>query len=76
MNVKNELHYLNNTAAFIYDKVDGKANISQILDSVFSEYEISEEEKNVVTEDLLTIIRDFQWQNLIKLTEEKKNEKI
>ena len=76
MNAKNELHYLNDTAAFIFEKIDGKTSINEILNAVYGEYEIMENDKSRVIEDMISIIRDFQWQNLIKLTEVHEDEKI
>lgn len=76
MNSKNELQYLNDTAAFIFEQIDGKRKIGQIFDNLIAEYNIHLSQKQEVENDLLSIIRDFQWQKLIKLMEVNANEEI
>ena len=71
MNEEREIFYLNDTAKMIYMYFDGKHKISDVLDMMKSEFEAeNESDENILQSDLVTIIRDFQWQKVIKLMEE------
>lgn len=40
----NSVYTLNETGAFIWEQIDGKKSIAEIIEAVISEYEISPEE--------------------------------
>lgn len=65
MSKKANIFYLNDVAHFIYENCDGIQTIGDIRRKILSEYEGATE--SAVTEDLVNIIRDFQWQNIIEL---------
>lgn len=65
MSKEANIFYLNEVAHFIYENCDGTQTIGDIRRKILSEYEGSTE--LAVTEDLVNIIRDFQWQNIIEL---------
>ena len=65
MSKKANIFYLNEVAHFIYENCDGTQTIGDIRRKILSEYEGATE--LAVTEDLVNIIRDFQWQNIIEL---------
>ena len=65
MSKKANIFYLNEVAHFIYENCDGTQTIGDIRRKILSEYEGTTE--SAVTEDLVNIIRDFQWQNIIEL---------
>lgn len=69
MSTDHELFYLNDTARFIYECFDGKKTISKILDLLMKEYEIESNMKEAISGDLVETIRNFQWQNIIRLKE-------
>lgn len=70
-----ELYYLNDTARFIYECFDGEKTLSEIFDVLIKEYAIESEMKEAVLEDFVETIRNFQWQNIIRL-KEAKNERV
>ena len=65
MSKKANIFYLNEVAHFIYENCDGTQTIGDIRRKILSEYEGTTE--SAVTEDLVNMIRDFQWQNIIEL---------
>ena len=65
MSKKANIFYLNEVAHFIYENCDGTQTIWDIRRKILSEYEGTTE--SAVTEDLVNMIRDFQWQNIIEL---------
>jgi hypothetical protein len=49
----NSVFTLNETGAFIWDQIDGKKSVEDIIDSLVNEFEI---DKNSATEDALKFI--------------------
>jgi methyltransferase-like protein len=71
MSEEGEVYYLNDTAKFIYSCFDRKNTISDILNIMKEKYEAeNEDDEKILINDLVELIRDFQWQNIIKITEE------
>jgi hypothetical protein len=67
MNDKEDIFYLNDVAQFVYEHCTGDMSIEGIRQMIFSEYEHETTDDGAITEDLVNIIRDFQWQNIIEL---------
>jgi hypothetical protein len=59
-----QLSYLNSTAKDIYLRFDGVKSIGDICASLLEDYDVTEETLNA---DIVSIVRDFQWQSLIRL---------
>ncbi len=59
-----DIFYLNDTSRYIYELCDGKKNIDDIYQKMLLEYDVSEE---LLRDDLISIIRDFQWKNILHL---------
>lgn len=65
-----EIFYLNGSAKLIYQLFDGHKTIENVLFDLKNKYEArNEEDIEVLQHDLIEIIRDFQWQNVIQLME-------
>ena len=75
MNDKADIFYLNDVAHFVYEQCTGGISISDIRQHIFQEYEHESSDEGSITEDLVNIIRDFQWQNIIELRRTR-NEKV
>jgi len=69
MNEEQELFYLNEMSRFMYELFDGKTTLQTVFEEMKKEYSIDESLEQDVQADIITIIRDFQWQNIIELTE-------
>lgn len=69
LSVTGEVYYLNETAKFIYGLFDGKNTIEDIFLRLKKEYGASGEEDTIIEHDIVDVIRDFQWQKIIKLME-------
>lgn len=69
MNQQLEIMYLNPTAAFIYNHINGKRTILQLSEIMKYEYDIS---RDIVENDLCNIIRELQWHHLIILAKSQK----
>lgn len=67
-NYANKITYLNSTAGDIFMLCDGKSTINDICNHMLSEYQVSPE---IIQNDIVKIIRDLQWNKLIKLSKEK-----
>lgn len=65
MNEELQIIYLNETAGFFLDCVTGKRNIKDIVQIMANEYEVAED---VLKNDILLLLRDLQWNKLIKLS--------
>ena len=61
------IYYLNDTARYIYENCDGERTIGSIFEILCNEYNILEDQYAEVKEDLVSMIRDFQWQQIIEL---------
>ncbi len=68
-----DIYYFNNTAKDLYELIDGKRTVEFIFNRFLSEYDVSED---VLQMDIINILRDFQWKNLILLKRGTDNEKI
>lgn len=58
------MYYLNATAAFFINSVDGNATVNEIKDKFLQKYDVDEEELEV---DLVDTIRDLQWKQILYL---------
>ena len=67
-NMANKFLYLNNTAADFFELCDGQNTINDIVHILLSEYDV---EIDVLQRDIISIIRDFQWGKIIKLSKKK-----
>lgn len=67
-----DIIYLNETSKDFFTLCDGKKNIENIKQQMLLIYEIPEEE---LENDIVALIRDMQWNNILVL-KELKNEKI
>lgn len=65
-NYSNKMLYLNETAGNIFLLCNGKRTVQEICSQLMSEYEISQD---VIQDDLIKIIRDLQWNKIIKLSQ-------
>ena len=63
-NLENKMVFLNSTAGDIFMHCDGKSTIQEIAEAVLQEYEVEEKK---IQEDIVTAIRDFQWNEIIAL---------
>lgn len=66
LNENLELYFLNETAKDFYKRCDSFNSIDNIYTSMLKEYDVDE---NVLKQDILSLIRDFQWQEIIELKE-------
>lgn len=64
MSSKSALQYLNEVAKDFYLAIDGNRMVAEIADLLLSEYDVSEKQLKT---DLLELIRDLQWNDLILL---------
>ena len=69
MNEETDIYYLNDTARFIYENIDGKASVNDIFLQIKKEYDLEGVDDAIVKKDLVELIRDFQWQGIIRLKE-------
>lgn len=60
-----EFIYLNETAAFLFERSDGKTKTKQIFDEFLNEYDVDE---TTLKHDLGHIIKDLQWKKLISFS--------
>ncbi|MGL6100620.1 MAG: PqqD family protein [Fusobacteriaceae bacterium] len=67
-----EIEYLNEVAKDFYLFIDEKTKVKEIIEKMLKVYEV---EKEVLEKDIIHLIRDLQWKNLIIL-KEKNNEKV
>lgn len=63
-NFQNKMVYLNSTASTIFLLCNGKNSIDDICRYMLSEYDVS---SDVIQKDIVKIIRDLQWDRIIKL---------
>lgn len=64
-NNSNKTVYLNSTASDIFLLCDGKKSIEDICNQMLSEYDVDTE---TLQKDIVKIVRDLQWNRLIKLS--------
>lgn len=68
-NSKLDLIYLNETASYFFNKITGKKTVQNITNEIFNEYEV---ELYILQKDICHLIRDMQWNGIIKLSKSKK----
>lgn len=61
-----EILYLNEVSKDFYKLCDGSKSISQICTEMLDIYDV---EPNELETDLLTLIRDMQWKDILRLKE-------
>ena len=66
------IQYLNIVAKEFYLLVDGIKNIDEIINTLIDEYDVSRE---ILECDILELIRNLQWNDLIMLKDDRKGEK-
>lgn len=59
-----EVYYLNRTAGFIINAIDGNKSIEDIKFEVLQNFDVDEHD---LESDMVDIIRDLQWKQLITL---------
>lgn len=67
MNDKHEIFYMNDIAAFIYERMIGAVSVDEIFNAVIDEYDLGGDMHETVRTDLVNTIRDLQWQRVIEL---------
>lgn len=68
-NSRLDLIYLNETASYFFNKLTGKKTVQNITNEIFNEYEV---ELYILQKDICHLIRDMQWNDIIKLSKSKK----
>lgn len=58
------IYYLNSTAAFFIELVDGKATVDEIKNKFLNRYDVDEKE---LEKDFIEMIRDLQWKKILTL---------
>jgi hypothetical protein len=58
------VEYLNETALMIFQLIDGERSIADIAKTFMKNVDV---DRNTVEQDLVEILRNFQWQKLIVL---------
>ena len=58
------IYYLNSTAAFFIELVDGKATVGDIKNKFLARYAVDERE---LEKDFVEMIRDLQWKKILTL---------
>ena len=59
-----EIFYLNDTAREVFSLMDGCSSINQIIDRLMTIYDV---DRSVLQNDIIDVIRDLQWKNLVSL---------
>ncbi len=62
------IYYLNETARDFYELIDGASTINEIINKLIQIYEI---DYATLEKDVVHLVRDLQWKQLIVLTEEE-----
>lgn len=65
-NYNQELYYLNHIAREFYEYCTGEKTLLAIYEQILGEYDVDNE---VLKTDLVELVRDFQWKNLLELQE-------
>lgn len=71
MSERGEVQYLNETAAFLYERFDGSMTLREVFDLLLAEYDIAQQDIASVQQDAVNVIRDLQWQGLIEIRRNK-----
>ena len=61
-----EMLFLNEVAKDFYSKVDGNKSLKEIINQLLEEYEV---DKDILINDIVNIVRDFQWKGILELKE-------
>lgn len=59
----NSVYTLNETGAFIWELIDGKKSVNELIDALITEYEI---DKDTATEDVFSFIEEMNKYLIIK----------
>lgn len=59
-----EIFYLNESARKVFSLMDGRISIDQIIDRLIEVYDV---DRSVLEGDIIDVIRDLQWKNLVSL---------
>jgi hypothetical protein len=59
----NSVYTLNETGAFLWEQIDGKKSVKDLIDALIAEYEI---DKDTATGDVLTFIEEMNRYLIIK----------
>lgn len=54
-----QIYTLNETAAFIWEQMDGKTNLGQIIRNLVEEYDVDAETARLDVEDFISEMREF-----------------
>lgn len=68
MNRNSEIYYLNETAKDILLASNGRRSVEEIVNIILEDYEV---EKEVLQNDMVSVLRDLQWKNLIYMEDKK-----
>ena len=58
------MYYLNATAAFFINSLDGKSTVADIKEKFLQKYDVDEKE---LENDFVDMIRDLQWKQILYL---------
>lgn len=72
-NINSEILYLNEVSRDFYELCDGNNSISVIISKLMEIYDVSLQQ---LEEDIVSLIRDMQWDNILGLKEIMNNEKV
>jgi len=64
-----ELMIFNEVAKDFYLKINGKNSLKDIINLLLDEYEI---EESILINDIVNLVRDFQWKGILELKEKIK----
>ena len=70
-NYLNKMVYLNATASDVFLLCNGRNSIEEICKKMLCDYDVS---YDIIKNDIVKIIRDLQWNNIIRLSRTKKVE--
>ncbi|MCK8828084.1 PqqD family protein [Natroniella acetigena] len=59
-----DIYFLNDVAKEFYLRIDGKTTIGGIVEKLLNIYEV---EENVLIDDIVSLVRDLQWKNIVRL---------
>ena len=60
MSEKTDIYYLNDTARFIYENIDGVATISVLFNKMKNEYNFGDIPMEAIKKDFVELIRDIE----------------
>lgn len=59
-----EIFYLNDSAREVFSLIDGRSSVEQIINRMMEIYDV---ERVVLEDDIIDVIRELQWKNLVSL---------